>query len=145
MTEDKPTKKTSSRRKSSKEAPINPAPPNAAANDDYPHGVGKITIAPEVLVAIARLTTLETSGVSRMYPVPVGVSRLWRGSPDGVDLEVKEDQVYADIYVSLKREVNMREVSRAIQHNVSRAISEMVGLRVGRINIHIEDIDFNAG
>jgi uncharacterized alkaline shock family protein YloU len=50
--------------------------------------------------------------------------------------------VYADIYVILKNDVNVRDVSHNIQHEVSRAISEMVGMTVGRVNIHIEDIDY---
>jgi uncharacterized alkaline shock family protein YloU len=36
----------------------------------------------------------------------------------------------------------MREVSRNIQHDVARAISTTVGMQVGRINIHIEDMDY---
>jgi uncharacterized alkaline shock family protein YloU len=44
--------------------------------------------------------------------------------------------------VILKNDVNMREVSRNIQHDVARAISTMVGMQVGRINIHIEDMDY---
>jgi len=50
--------------------------------------------------------------------------------------------VTADLYVVMKKDVNLREVSRNVQHNVTRAISEMVGMQVDRINIHIEDIDF---
>jgi uncharacterized alkaline shock family protein YloU len=46
--------------------------------------------------------------------------------------------------VVVKNNINMREVSRHTQHNVARAITEMVGLQVGRVNIHIEDIDFPA-
>ena len=38
--------------------------------------------------------------------------------------------------------VNIREVSRNVQQNVARAIQEMVGMDVGLVNIHIEDIDY---
>jgi uncharacterized alkaline shock family protein YloU len=57
-------------------------------------------------------------------------------------IEIEDDIVYVDIYVILKNEVNVRDVSHNIQHEVSRAISEMVGMSVGRVNIHIEDIDY---
>ena len=30
-----------------------------------------------------------------------------------------------------------------VQQTVARAISEMTGMEVGDVNIHIEDIDFN--
>jgi uncharacterized alkaline shock family protein YloU len=34
------------------------------------------------------------------------------------------------------------KTSQIIQEKVSRAITEMVGMEVGKINIHIEDIDY---
>jgi uncharacterized alkaline shock family protein YloU len=36
----------------------------------------------------------------------------------------------------------VRQVSRNVQKSVARAISDMVGMEAGKINIHIEDIDF---
>jgi uncharacterized alkaline shock family protein YloU len=104
---------------------------------------GKTTIAPGVLLTIARLTTLEIKGVSRMAPVPGGVGWISkRSQADGIRIEIEDDRVYADIYVIIQQDFNVREVSRNIQNNVARAISKMVGMDVGRINIHIEDIDY---
>jgi uncharacterized alkaline shock family protein YloU len=52
--------------------------------------------------------------------------------------------VFADIYVVLMSGRNVRDVSREIQSRVSRAISEIVGMDVGGVNIHIMDIDFSV-
>ena len=110
---------------------------------DYHLITGKTTIAPDVLMTIARLTTLNVEGVSRMSPAPASVNRLFqRGLEEGCRIEVQDEAVYADLYIILKKDVNIREVSRNIQTQVARAISEMVGMQVGRINIHIEDIDY---
>jgi uncharacterized alkaline shock family protein YloU len=104
---------------------------------------GKTTIAPEVLITIARLTTLSVPGVSRLCLDPPGVNRLFkRNFQGGIHVEVKDNIVYTDIHVILKNDVNVREVSRTIQQSVSRAISEMVGMAVGGVNVHIEDIDY---
>lgn len=105
---------------------------------------GKTTIAPEVLLTIARLTTLDVPGVSRMSPVPGGVNRLFkRGFGEGVRIDIRDDDtVYADLYIILESDVNIRDVSRLVQHRVARSISDMVGMQVGRVNIHIEDIDY---
>ena len=104
---------------------------------------GKTTIAPDVLLSIAKLTTLGIKGVNRMTPVPGGVNWIpKRHQAEGVRIEIEDDQVYADIYVILESDVNVREVSRNIQSSVARAISEMVGVDVGRVNIHIEDIQY---
>ncbi len=120
-------------------------PETSPASEGYER-IGKTTVAPEVLLTIARLTTLGVPGVSRMSPMPGGVNRLFkRGYGEGVRLDIREDdQVYADLYVILKSDVNIRDVSRQIQQHVTRAITEMVGMEVGRVNIHIEDIDYPA-
>jgi uncharacterized alkaline shock family protein YloU len=105
---------------------------------------GKTTIAPEVLLTIAQLSTLNVEGVSRLSHVQTPVNQLLKRSQkrEGVVIEVVDDVVYIDIYVVLTSNVNVRDVSHTIQHEVSRAISEMVGMSVGRVNIHIEDIDY---
>lgn len=111
--------------------------------DEYPQPPGKTTIAPEVLLTIVRLTALKVDGLSQLSTVPGGVNRLFRrGYGEGVRIEIEDDTVYADLYVILENDVNIREVSRTLQKKVARAISEMVGMRVGRINVHIEDIDY---
>ena len=106
---------------------------------------GKTTIAPGVLLQIARLTTLDVQGVSRMAQVPAGVSWMGkRSQADGIRIEIDNDRVYADIYVNILQDFNVREVSRNIQKEIARAISKMVGMEVGRINVHIEDIDYTS-
>jgi uncharacterized alkaline shock family protein YloU len=78
-----------------------------------------------------------------MAPISGGVNRLFRkGANEGVRIAIEEDTVSADIYLILKKDVNIREVSRNVQHQVARAIQEMVGMDVGNIDIHIEDIDY---
>jgi uncharacterized alkaline shock family protein YloU len=104
---------------------------------------GKTTVSPDVLISIAKLSALGVAGVSRMAPVAGGVNRLFRkGANEGVRIEVEDDTVFADIYLVLKQDVNIREVSRNVQHKVVRAIQEMVGMDVGHVDIHIEDIDY---
>ena len=104
---------------------------------------GKTTLAPEVLLTIARMSALSVQGVSHLAPVPGGFDRLFRqGSDNGVQMSVEDGIVYIELYVVLKKDVNVREVSRNMQTQVARAISEMVGMEVGHVNIHIEDIDY---
>ncbi len=109
--------------------------------------IGKTTVSVDVLLTIARLTTLSVPGVSRLSETKTtGVKGLLKRAQtsEGVCLEIRDDTVYVDLYLILDSEVNIREVSRKVQQEVSRAISDMVGMRVGRINVHIEDIDYPA-
>lgn len=104
---------------------------------------GKTTIAPEVLITIAKLTALSVPGISRLSTNPVNVNKIFRkGANEGVVIVVENDVVYADIFVIIERDQNIRNVCRMVQEKVARAISEMVGMEVGKINIHVEDIDY---
>ncbi len=113
--------------------------------EQTPATTGKTTIAPEVLLTIARLNTLSVPGVARLSSAPADVNQLFSKNPqEGVKISVDHGVVYADIYVVLTKDVNVREVGRAIQQKVSRAISEMLGMEVGKINVHVEDIDYTV-
>ncbi|MFN8413018.1 MAG: Asp23/Gls24 family envelope stress response protein [Anaerolineales bacterium] len=104
---------------------------------------GKTTVSPEVLTTIARLSALGVPGVSRLAPITGGVNRLFkRGLGDGVRIETEGNVVFADLHLILKQDVNIREVSRNVQQNVARSIQDMVGMDIGHVNIHIEDIDY---
>jgi uncharacterized alkaline shock family protein YloU len=111
-----------------------------------PVGPGKTTIAIDVLTTIARLAALNVPGVSHMSApsgkAVKGIFRRGQGE-DGAVIEVKDDMVYADLYLVLLSEVNIRDVGRRVQFEVARAITEMVGMQVGRINVHVEDIDYS--
>ncbi len=107
--------------------------------------LGKTTIAPGVLLTIIRLATLGVDGVNRMADCPGGIRLRSRNhQADGICIEVEDDRVYADVYVIIQQDYNVREVSRHIQRDVARAISKMVGMDVGQINIHIEDIAYSS-
>lgn len=103
----------------------------------------KTTVAPDVLLTIARLSALSVPGVSRMAQVTGGVNRLFkRGAHEGVRIQVENNTVFANLHLILKPEVNIREVSRNVQQQVARALQEMVSMDIGEIQIHIEDIDY---
>ena len=108
------------------------------------HQTGKTTVAPDVLINIARLSALSVEGVNRMANVSGGVNRLFkRGIQDGVRIEVEDNVIVADLYIILDQNVNIRQVSRNIQQQVARSIEEMIGMEIGSIDIHIEDIQFD--
>lgn len=116
----------------------------AAMEQGAERAPGTTTIAPGVLVTTARLTALNVPGVSAMAPVLGGVNRLFkRGRGEGVRIEVEDNLVSVDLYLVLDSDLNVRDVSRKVQVEVSRAIEEMVGMQVKYIDIHIEDIDYD--
>jgi len=109
---------------------------------------GRVTIAPEVLVTIARLTTQSVAGVAQMCHQigPSNVDRLLGrvAGGGGVQIAVLDDAVRVDLYIIIEPDVNMRSVSQKIQEAVTRAIQDMVGMQVSAVNIHIQDVAFSA-
>ncbi len=110
---------------------------------DEPRAPGTTTIAPSVLVRIAQLTSLSIPGVAGMAPVPGGVNRLFRrDGGDGVRIELDDKSVAVDLYLALDYGVEVRKVSRKVQREVARAFEDMVGMNVTRVDIYIEEIEF---
>ncbi|MDO9546997.1 MAG: Asp23/Gls24 family envelope stress response protein [Pelolinea sp.] len=111
--------------------------------DEYSNTQGRTTIDPSVIIKIAKLTALSVPGVSKMASGPHLVNSLLKKNYlDGILIDVENNTVYADLYLVLKNDIDLYKTSLDIQEKVSRAITEMVGMDVGKINIHIEDIDF---
>jgi uncharacterized alkaline shock family protein YloU len=103
-----------------------------------------VTIAPEVLVTIARLTTQSIEGVARLcYRVgPRKIDRLLGrvvGSA-GVHVAVVDAAVCVNLFIVVEPDVSMRRVSTQVQEAVTRAIQDMVGMKVSAVNIHIRDV-----
>ncbi|HOG76765.1 MAG: Asp23/Gls24 family envelope stress response protein [Chloroflexi bacterium] len=105
---------------------------------------GSTTIAPTVLNTIARLTCLATPGVTAMAPVFSGAARGSHGETEGVKIVVKDSIIYVDVYVVINGAENVRVVAEAVQQRVTRAISEMVGMEVASVNVHVTDIELEA-
>ncbi|TET54374.1 MAG: Asp23/Gls24 family envelope stress response protein [Anaerolineales bacterium] len=108
---------------------------------DKEHAINKITVEPEVIETIARLSALAVPGVARLIS-PTGLKRLLK--QDGVKLEIVGNSVRLDLYVVTEADASMLTVGRQIQAEVTRAIQEMVGMEVESINIHIEDVAHRA-
>jgi uncharacterized alkaline shock family protein YloU len=109
-----------------------------------PERMGTVRISPQVLATIARLTALAVPGVGRMYrDLTSDVDRFFRGkvATDGVRIEVADNAVAVDIYVVAKPHTNLYELGRKVQTDVSRAITEMVGMPVISVDVHIEEIE----
>ena len=108
------------------------------------HPNDTVTIAPGVLLTIARLATLDVPGVVRMGSTPGGVDRLLRRVPsaNGVQIAIGDDTVTAHLYVVAEASANLREMSVQIQRSVERSIRDLLGMKVASVNVHIEDVAF---
>ena len=91
------------------------------------------------------MSALSVEGVQGLAPVAGGIGKLFkRGVTEGVRVQIEDEIVYLDLYLILHQGVNVREVSRNVQHQVARSVSEMLGMEIGHVNIHIEDISYSG-
>ncbi|NDJ51679.1 MAG: Asp23/Gls24 family envelope stress response protein [Chloroflexi bacterium] len=106
-----------------------------------------ITIAPSVLITIAKAAATDIGGVVRMGAVPVDVSRLLTRNTvgSGIILDIEGKSVSLDMYLVVAHGANMRDVSHEVQSAVTRSIQDLVGMKVNRVNVHIEDVDMSDG
>lgn len=109
--------------------------------------IGRIEVAPEVLVTIARIAAQRVDGVQQMAQVPADIARLFQRGlrQDGVLLDLSENKVRFNIYVIMDPHVNLLESSRAIQAVVTEAIDTMVGIPVAAVNVFVEDVHYTKG
>ncbi len=104
--------------------------------------LGTVSISPEVLLDVVRLTALSTPGVARLCSDrPNGISRLLSGKArEGIHIEIEDNSVSIDLYIVAEPDAQMLGLGQTLQHEVNRAIHEVVGMPVKEINVHIEDV-----
>lgn len=104
--------------------------------------LGKVTIAPNVLVTIVQKTAASVPGVVQLCGNVPGVKRLLglHTVGRGVEVGVADNRVMVDVYLVAKRGVDLLQMGRQLQRQVTRAIQDIVGMDVREVNVHIEDI-----
>jgi len=109
--------------------------------------IGRIEVAPEVLVTIARHTVKGIEGVQHMAQIPADIARLFQRGlrQDGIALDLAGNEVRFNIYVIMAPHVNLLETSRIIQTAVTEAIDTMVGIPVAAVNVYVEDVHYTKG
>ena len=109
---------------------------------DAPEQLGSVRIARRVLRTVVEEAALAIPGVARLAS---GVSQwpqlLGRPLPrHGVGLTLHGDLATVDVYVITAAGANMVKIGSAVQEAVGAAIEHILGLRVGEINVYIQDV-----
>lgn len=104
--------------------------------------LGRVTIAPNVLVTIVQKTAASVPGVAKLCENMPGVKRLLglHSVGPGVEIRLVDDQVSVDVYLLARRNVDLLQMGRRLQLEITRSIQDIVGKAVREVNIHIEDI-----
>lgn len=101
---------------------------------------GIVTVKPEVLETIASLTSVQVPGVVRI--AEKDLDRFLGIAGKGVEVEVHEGRVTVNLHLIAEPNLSLLRLGQAVQHEVTRAIQEMIGMPVEAVNVYIEDVMF---
>ncbi len=101
---------------------------------------GIVTVKPEVLETIASLTSAQVPGVVRI--AEKDLDRFLGIASKGVEVEVREGRVTVNLHLIAEPNLSLLRLGQTVQHEVTRAIQEMIGMPVEAVNIYIEDVMF---
>ncbi|MCT4781609.1 MULTISPECIES: Asp23/Gls24 family envelope stress response protein [Exiguobacterium] len=104
----------------------------------------KLTFEEQVIKKIAGLATNEVQGILSMSGgFMSGLTDRFRSTEDitkGIDAEVGERQVALDLRVIVEYNKNIPSVFNEAVTKIKKAMSEMTGLEVVEVNMHVEDV-----
>lgn len=110
---------------------------------------GAIHISEEVIASIAVGAVQEVEGVSGLMTNLGGsMTELFGKKPPQkagkcVKLELTEDALYLDLYVTVKYGCAIPEVAENAQKAVIAAVEAMTGCTVTSVNIHVGGVTFD--
>lgn len=108
------------------------------------HDGGSITYANEVIAIISGIAASEIEGIAGM--VTAGgfgeIINKNRNITRGVKVEVGAEEVSVDLYTIVEYGQPIQKVASEVQENVRKSIESMTGLKVVRVDIHVQGVSF---
>jgi uncharacterized alkaline shock family protein YloU len=105
---------------------------------------GTITYANEVIAIISGIAANEIEGIAGMvtsggFGDIIGKNR---NITRGVKVEVGTEEVSVDLYITVEYGQPIQKVASEVQENVRKSIEAMTGLKVVRVDIHVQGVSF---
>ena len=106
--------------------------------------VNGIKIAEEVVAKIAGIAALEVKGVYGMTGgLAEGISEMFgkKSYSKGVKVQVGEKDATIDLYIIVEYGCRIPDIAWEIQNRVKTSVSNMTGLKVLDVNIHVQGVN----
>lgn len=124
---------------------MNPKKDNLPVNTEpVVNDGGAIYYANEVIAIISGIAASEIEGVAGMVTTG-GLSEIIsknRNITRGVKVEVGTEEVSVDLYTIVEYGQPIQKVASEVQENVRKSIESMTGLRVVRVDVHVQGVSF---
>ena len=97
----------------------------------------------EVVSIIAGVAASEVEGIASMVNVPNGgLLGKNRNVTKGVKVEIGTEEASVDLYVTVEYGKPIQKAAHDAQESVRKAIEEMTGLHVVRVDVHVQGVSF---
>ena len=105
---------------------------------------GTITYANEVIAIISGIAANEIEGIAGMVTTGgfgdiIGKNR---NITRGVKVEVGTEEVSVDLYIIVEYGQPIQRVATEVQENVRKSIEAMTGLKVVKVDVHVQGVSF---
>lgn len=114
-------------------------------NRNLPSELGTIRIADEVVSIISGLAATEIEGVASMSGgIAGGIAEALgrKNLSKGVKVEVGEEEAAVDLFMIVRYGSRIPDVAWQVQENVKKAVENMTGLKVVKVNVHVQGVSF---
>ena len=110
--------------------------------DDLEPG-SNIVYSNEVVSIIAGVAASEVEGIASMVSVPNGsLLGKKRDVTKGVKVEIGTEEASVDLYVTAEYGKPIQKAAHDAQEAVRKAVEEMTGLHVVRVDVHVQGVSF---
>jgi uncharacterized alkaline shock family protein YloU len=103
---------------------------------------GRITIAEEVISAIARIAAERVTGIAHSTGATGGLKGIFGGEDiaPAVKLELANDQARIELRISVEYGYPVHAVARGVQQNVEVDIEKLAGVAVSSVDVYVKRV-----
>lgn len=108
---------------------------------------GTVRISNDVLATITGIAASEIDGVAGMAGSFMENISERLGRHDlgrGIKIETRGEEVTIEVFINVEYGCRIPDMARQLQRNVKETVENMTDLRVQAINVHIQDLMFDA-
>ncbi|HQV69758.1 MAG TPA: Asp23/Gls24 family envelope stress response protein [Thermoflexales bacterium] len=102
--------------------------------------ISNVSVSPDVIRDVARITTLATPGVLSLVDQPTVISIVPREAFRGVDVMLNDQNAQISLHLIAADDAALMELGKDIQKNVCEAVEEICGVNVSAVNVSFEDV-----
>ena len=106
-------------------------------------GIGRITISPKAIAALAAYAAVRSYGVVGMASKNLvnGLAQALAPDPTyGVEIRTVEDQIMVDLFLIVEYGTRISTVASSVANTVKYQVEKTLGTPVGAVNVHIQDL-----